>query len=232
MAEGQRSKEDTLGRKVHPIGFRLGYTKTWESKWFAEGPRYAELLKEDRMIRKLIHERMKRAGISRVEIQRFPRRVLIGIHTAKPGIVIGRKGSSVNLLKTELQELTGKSCKIDVHEIEQPELDAHLVAEGVAEQLGRRTSQKRAMKQAVARTMRAGAKGIKIKCSGRLGGAEMSRSEWVHEGRVPLHTLRADIDYALAEALTTFGRIGVKVWIYRGDVPLEQIRAGMSETRG
>ena len=221
-----------LGRKVHPIGFRLGYTKTWESKWFAEGPRYAELLKEDRMIRKRIHEQMKRAGISRVEIQRFPRRVLIGIHTAKPGIVIGRKGSSVNLLKTELQELTGKSCKIDVYEIERPELDAHLVAEGVVEQLGRRTSQKRAMKQAVARTMRAGGKGIKIKCSGRLGGAEMSRSEWVHEGRVPLHTLRADIDYAAAEASTTFGRVGVKVWIYRGDVPPEQIRSGMSETRG
>jgi small subunit ribosomal protein S3 len=143
---------------------------------------------------------------------------LIGIHTAKPGIVIGRKGSSVNQLKAELQELTGKSCKIDVYEIERPELDAYLVAESVAEQLGRRISQKRAMKQAASRAMRAGAKGIKLKVGGRLGGAEMSRSEWVHEGRVPLHTLRADIDYAVAEARTTFGRIGVKVWIYRGDV--------------
>jgi len=217
-----------LGRKVHPIGFRLGYTKTWESKWFAEGPRYADLLEEDRKVRGMIRERMQRAGISRIEIQRFPRRVLIAIHTAKPGIVIGRKGSSVNALRTALQELTGKSCKIDVHEIERPELDARLVAESVAEQLQRRISQKRAMKQTVARTMRAGAKGIKIKCAGRLGGAEMSRSEWVREGRVPLHTLRADIDYALAEALTTFGRIGVKVWIYRGDVTPEQLKSGMA----
>jgi small subunit ribosomal protein S3 len=218
-----------LGRKVHPIGFRLGYTKTWESKWFAEGPRYAALLREDRQIRKLIRERMERAGISRIEIQRFPRRVLVGIHTAKPGIVIGRKGSSVNLLKTQLQELTGKSCKVDVHEIERPELDARLVAEGVAQQLERRTSQKRAMKQAVSRSMRAGAKGIKIKCSGRLGGAEMSRSEWVREGRVPLHTLRADIDYAVAEAVTTFGRIGVKVWIYRGDILRGELGPGASQ---
>ena len=220
-----------MGRKVHPIGFRLGYTKTWESRWFAEGPRYAALLEEDRQIRKLIRERMERAGISRIEIQRFPRRVLVGIHTAKPGIVIGRKGSSVNLLKTQLQELTGKSCKVDVHEIERPELDAHLVAESVAQQLERRTSQKRAMKQAVSRSMRAGAKGIKIKCSGRLGGAEMSRSEWVREGRVPLHTLRADIDYAVAEAITTFGRIGVKVWIYRGDILPDELEAGVSAER-
>jgi len=217
-----------LGRKVNPIGFRLGYTKTWESKWFAEGPRYADLLEEDRKIRKMIREQLQRAGISLIEIQRFPRRVLIGIHTAKPGIVIGRKGSSVNALRTELQKLTGKSCKVDVHEIARPELDARLVAEGVAEQLGKRTSQKRAMKQAVARTMRAGAKGIKIKCAGRLGGAEMSRSEWVREGRVPLHTLRADIDYAGAEASTTFGRIGVKVWIYRGDIMPDQLKSGMA----
>ena len=216
---------------MHPIGFRLGYTKTWESRWFAEGPRYAALLREDRKIRKLIRERMERAGISRIEIQRFPRRVLVGIHTAKPGIVIGRKGSSVNLLKTQLQELTGKSCKVDVHEIERPELDAHLVAESVAQQLERRTSQKRAMKQAVSRSMRAGAKGIKITCSGRLGGAEMSRSEWVREGRVPLHTLRADIDYAVAEAITTFGRIGVKVWIYRGDILPGDLRPGASQER-
>lgn len=217
-----------MGRKVHPIGFRLGYTKTWESTWFAEGPQYAALLKEDRAIRRIIRERMERAGISRIEIRRFPRRVLVGIHTAKPGIVIGRKGSSVNALKTELQKLTGKSCKVDVHEIERPELDAKLVAEGVAQQLSRRTSQKRAMKQAVSRSMRAGAKGIKIKCSGRLGGAEMSRSEWVREGRVPLHTLRADIDYAISEAITTFGRIGVKVWIYRGDILPGELGPGVS----
>lgn len=220
-----------MGRKVHPIGFRLGYSKTWESRWFAEGPRYADLLEEDRTIRKLIREQMERAGISRIEIQRFPRRVLVGIHTAKPGIVIGRKGVSVNALKTELEQVTGKSCKIDVYEIERPELDARLVAESVADQLERRISQKRAMKQTVSRTMRAGAKGIKIKCSGRLGGAEMSRSEWVREGRVPLHTLRADIDYAIVEALTTFGRIGVKVWIYRGDVLPELLESGLSGER-
>lgn len=211
-----------MGRKVHPIGFRLGINKTWESIWYAEGKEYAQLLQEDRMIRKLIRERMARAGISRIEIRRFPRQILIDIHTARPGIVIGRRGSSVNELKAELQALTDKAVKVDVHEIEHPELDARLVAESIAEQLERRISQKRAMKQAAARAMRAGAKGIKIRCSGRLAGAEMARSEWILEGRVPLHTIRADIDYAVAEALTTFGRIGVKVWIYKGDIMPEQ----------
>ena len=214
-----------MGRKVHPIGFRLGINKVWDSVWYAEGQEYGQLLQEDRMVRDEINSRMKRAGISRVQIRRFPRQILIDIHTARPGMVIGRRGSIVNELKSDLQTMTDKSVKVDVHEIERPELDARLVAESIAEQLGRRISQKRAMKQATGRAMRAGAKGIKIRCSGRLRGSEMARSEWTMEGRVPLHTIRADIDYAVAEALTTFGRIGVKVWIYSGDVLPERVRA-------
>lgn len=208
-----------MGRKVHPIGFRLGVTKPWEARWYAEGARYAQLLTEDREIRAQIQKTLGDAGVSKVEIQRFPKQVSIKIHTAKPGMVIGRKGANVNALKTELEKLSGKRIKIDVAEIAQPDLDATVVARSVAEQLERRISQKRAMKQAVARAMRAGAEGIRIACSGRLSGSEMARREWVREGRVPLHTLRADIDYAVAEALTTFGRIGVKVWVYRGSVP-------------
>ena len=210
-----------MGRKVHPIGFRLGIIKDWESKWFAEGDEYAELLCQDIKIRELIRKRLGRAGISRLEIQRFPKQISITILTARPGIVIGRRGANVNALKAELEELTGvtgRNLRLDVVEVERPELDAHLVAESVAEQLERRVSQRRAMRQAISRAMRAGAQGIKIACSGRLSGAEMARREWAREGRVPLHTLRADIDYALVEALSTYGRIGVKVWIYRGDV--------------
>jgi small subunit ribosomal protein S3 len=210
-----------LGRKVNPIGFRLGYIKDWESKWFASGEEYARLLNEDIAIRKLIRGQLGRAGISRIEIQRFPKQIAVTIVTAKPGVVIGRRGAAVNELKQKLEELTsvsGKNLRLDVVELERPETDAYLVAESIAEQLERRVSQKRAMKQAVTRAMRAGAKGIKIKVGGRLAGAEMARREWVREGRVPLHTLRADIDFAVAEALTTFGRIGVKVWVYRGDV--------------
>jgi small subunit ribosomal protein S3 len=210
-----------LGRKVHPIGFRLGITKECESKWFAEGAEYAELLGQDIKIRELIRKRLGRAGISRLEIQRFPNQISITILTAKPGIVIGRRGANVNALKAELEELTGvtgRNLRLDVVEVERPELDARLVAESVAEQLERRVSQRRAMRQAISRAMRAGAQGIKIACSGRLSGAEMARREWAREGRVPLHTLRADIDYALVEALSTYGRIGVKVWIYRGDI--------------
>lgn len=210
-----------MGRKVHPIGFRLGIIKECESKWFAEGAEYAELLGQDIKIRELIRKRLGRAGISRLEIQRFPKQISITILTAKPGIVIGRRGANVNALKAELEELTGvtgRNLRLDVVEVERPELDARLVAESVAEQLERRVSQRRAMRQAISRAMRAGAQGIKIACSGRLSGAEMARREWAREGRVPLHTLRADIDYALVEALSTYGRIGVKVWIYRGDV--------------
>ncbi len=207
-----------MGRKVHPIGFRLGIIKDWQTRWYAEGSQYADLLEEDRAIRNTIRQEMKQAGISQIEIERFPGAVQVMIHTSKPGVIIGRKGANVNNLRAKLQELTGKKVKVDVIEIERPELDAYLVAEDLAAQLERRVSYKRAMKQAVARAMRAGAKGIMITCSGRLAGAEMARSDTVREGRVPRHTLRADIDYAQAEALTTFGRIGVKVWIYKGDV--------------
>jgi small subunit ribosomal protein S3 len=217
-----------LGRKVNPIGFRLGIIKDWESRWFAEGANYAKLLGEDIAIRSLIHKQLGRAGISRIEIQRFPKQIAVTVVTAKPGIVIGRKGASVNQLKAQLEALTsvtGKNLRLDVLEVERPEMDAHLVAESIAEQLERRVSQKRAMRQAVMRAMRAGAKGIKISCSGRLSGAEMARREWLREGRVPLHTLRADIDYAASEALTTFGRIGVKVWVYRGEVLPEAVKS-------
>lgn len=207
-----------MGRKVNPIGFRLGVTKSWDARWFAEGGHYAQLLAEDRSIRQLIGKMLGNAGVSKVEIQRFPKQVSIKIHTAKPGMVIGRRGANVNALKADLEKLSGKRIKIDVAEIAQPDLDATVVAKSVAEQLERRISQKRAMKQAVSRAMRGGAQGIRIRCAGRLSGSEMARREWVREGRVPLHTLRADIDYAMAEALTTFGRIGVKVWVYRGDV--------------
>lgn len=210
-----------MGRKVNPIGFRLGIIKDWESKWFAEGREYARLVTEDIAIRDTIKRILGRAGISRIEIQRFPKQISVTIVTAKPGIVIGRRGASVNALKEELEKLTsvtGKNLRVDVVEVERPELDAHVVAESIVEQIERRVSHKRAMRQAVIRAMRGGAKGIKIVCGGRLSGAEMKRSEWVREGRVPLHTIRADIDYAHDEALTTYGRIGVKVWIYRGDV--------------
>ncbi len=222
-----------MGRKVNPIGFRLGVTKYWDARWYAEGPGYAHLLAEDRAIRGVIHKTLGDAGISRVEIQRFPKQVSIKIHTAKPGMVIGRKGANVNALKTDLEKLSGKRIKIDVAEISQPDLDATVVARSVAEQLERRISQKRAMKQAVSRAMRGGAQGIRIICSGRLSGSEMARREWVREGRVPLQTLRADIDYAVAEALTTFGRIGVKVWVYRGEVsPAALAEAGAEAEEG
>ncbi len=207
-----------MGRKAHPLGFRLGIVKDWVTRWYAEGNQYADLLAEDRLIRKTIHEEMGQAGISHIEIERFPGAVQVMIHTSKPGIIIGRKGANVNTLRANLQELTGKKVKVDVVEIEHPELEAQLVAEDLVEQLERRVSYKRAMKQAVARAMRAGAKGIMISCGGRLAGSEMARADTVREGRVPRHTLRADIDFARAEALTTYGRIGVKVWIYKGDI--------------
>jgi len=207
-----------LGRKVHPFGFRLGVIKSWKSRWYEEGAAYADLLEEDRKIRDIISKSMQGAGISEIEIERFPKQISIAIHTAKPGIIIGRKGASVNQLRRELEELTSKKIRVDVLEIEKPELDAYLVAEGIAQQLERRISHKRAMKQSITRALRLGAKGVMISVGGRLSGSEMARSETLREGRVPRHTLRADIDYARAEALTTFGRIGVKVWIYKGDV--------------
>jgi small subunit ribosomal protein S3 len=217
-----------LGRKVNPIGFRLGVIKDWESKWFAEGSEYAKLLGEDTAIREEIRKNLGRAGVSRIEIQRFPKQINVTIVTAKPGIVIGRRGANINALKARLEQMAdvrGKSLRVDVVEVSNPEIDARVVAEGIAEQLERRVAHKRVMRQVVQRTMRSGAQGIRILCSGRLAGSEMARREWVREGRVPLHTLRADIDFATEEALTNTGRIGVKVWIYRGDVRPEPVRA-------
>lgn len=207
-----------MGRKVHPIGFRLGVNKRWNSRWFATKGQYADQLHEDRAIRKMCYEENPRGTISRVIIERFPNSINITVHTSKPGIVIGRKGANVKELRRKLQELTGNSIKLDISEIEEPDLEAKIVAENVAHQLERRISHRRAMQRAIQSSMRSGAEGIKIMCSGRLSGMEMSRTEWQREGRVPAQTLRADIDYAQTEAHTTFGRIGVKVWIYRGDI--------------
>ena len=207
-----------MGRKVHPIGFRLKVIKDWDARWYAEGEDYAELLHEDLAIRDLVRSQSEAAAISKIEIERFPNQVQVTIWTAKPGVVIGRKGASVKELRRSLEELTDKRVRVEVEEVEKPDLDAYLVAENIASQLERRISHGRAMKRAVAQAMRQGAEGIKIMCSGRLHGAEMARKEWQMDGQVPRNTLRADIDYGFAEAGTTFGRIGIKVWIYKGEV--------------
>lgn len=213
-----------MGRKIHPIGFRLGIVTDWQSRWFAER-NYTELLHEDFALRRLIQERLKGAAVARIEIQRSANQVEITLHTAKPGIVIGKKGASVDQLRKELEDFTGKKVRLNIEEIRQPELEAILVAESIAEQLSKRVAYRRAMKQAAARAMRLGAKGIKIRCSGRLAGAEMARSAVEMRGRVPLQTIRADIDYAVVHAHTIYGRIGVKVWIYKGDVLPEKAEA-------
>jgi small subunit ribosomal protein S3 len=215
-----------LGRKVHPYGFRLKIIRDWKSRWYAEGRSYAGLLKEDWQIRQLVEKEMRmrskdgQSSVSRVEIERFPpNQVSVIIRTARPGVVIGRKGENVKILRQNLEELTGgKRVHVDVQEVEMPDLDARLVAENIVAQLERRIYHSRAMKRAVRQAMRAGAQGVKVVCSGRLSGSEMARRETMREGRVPLQTLRADIDYAKDEALTTYGRIGVKVWIYMGEV--------------
>ena len=208
-----------MGRKVHPIGFRLGIIEQHRSRWFAESDEYKNLLAEDRKIRKLVQVSLPEAAISKVEIERFPpNQVRVTVHSAKPGVIIGRKGATVNALRNDLQQITNKKVKLDIAEIEHPEIDAYLVAVSIAEQLQRRISHKRAMKQAVLRALKSGAKGCMIRCGGRLAGAEMARVETVREGQVPRHTLRAEIDYARGEALTTYGRIGIKVWIYKGEV--------------
>jgi small subunit ribosomal protein S3 len=208
-----------LGRKVHPTGFRLGMVEKHRSRWFAEGGEYKNLLAEDRKIRKLVLDSLPEAQISKIEIERFPpQQVRITVHSAKPGVIIGRKGATVNALRNDLQQMTAKRVKLDIAEIEHPELDAFLVARSIADQMERRISHKRAMKQAMLRALKAGAQGCMIRCGGRLAGSEMARVETVREGRVPRHTLRAEIDYAKGEALTTFGRIGIKVWIYKGEV--------------
>jgi small subunit ribosomal protein S3 len=206
-----------MGRKVHPIGFRLGVIKDWEARWFAPKGKYAEQLQQDFTIRRMIATELQRSGIARVDIDRFPNSLQVTIWTAKPGIVIGRKGAQVKVLRQRLEELSGTKVKVEVEEITQPDLESQLVAENIADQIERRISHSRAMKRAIGQAMRQGAKGIKIVVAGRLGGSEMSRREWQREGRVPLQTLRADIDFSKAEALTTFGRIGVKVWIYKGE---------------
>jgi len=213
-----------VGQKVHPIGFRLGVTKTWSSTWFADR-NYAELLHEDLELRNYIKRRLYHAGISRIDVERAGSKARIYIHTARPGIVIGRHGAEVDQLRADLHELTGRDIKIDIVEVKTPETDAQLVAENLGMQLERRVSFRRAMKRTMVTAMRLGARGVKIRCSGRLGGAEIARVEEYREGRVPCHTLRADIDYGYARAQTTVGVIGVKVWIFKEEV-MPQAKAG------
>jgi small subunit ribosomal protein S3 len=212
-----------MGQKVHPIGFRLGVIRSWDSKWYEE-KNYADWLHEDIRLREFIRKECKNAGISRVEIERAASKVKINIHTARPGIVIGRKGVGIDALKKKLTKLTPAEVFLNIEEVRKPELDAQLVAENVAHQLVRRVAFRRAMKKAVTTSMKLGAKGIRISCAGRLGGAEMARREGYREGRVPLHTLRADIQYGFSVAHTTYGAIGVKVWIFRGEVIAERKR--------
>lgn len=206
-----------MGQKVNPLGFRLGIIRDWDAKWFAER-NYAELLHEDLKLRKSIKKRLYASGVAKVEIERAANRVKVTIHTARPGMVIGRGGTEVENIRKDLETLTGKQVQLNIAEVKTPELNAQLVAENIAFQLERRVSFRRAMKQAIGRTMRLGAQGIKVGCGGRLGGAEIARRESYSEGKVPLHTLRADIDFGITEAKTTYGKIGVKVWIYRGEI--------------
>jgi len=206
-----------LGQKVNPLGFRLGITRTWDSIWYANKD-YSKNLIEDQKIRKFLKKRLQHAALSKIILERTGEKVRVKLFTARPGIIIGKKGSEIELLKKELEKLINRKAVIDIQEVRRPEADAQLVAENIAQQLVRRVAFRRAMKKSVNSALRFGVKGIKISCSGRLGGAEMSRCEWVREGRVPLHTLRADVDYALAEAKTTYGIIGIKVWIFKGEV--------------
>lgn len=218
-----------MGQKINPVGFRVGVIRGWDSRWFSKR-NYAEWLHEDLKIRELINKQLKRAGIARVEIERTADKIKVIINTSKPGIVIGRKGVGIEDLRKTLEKEIKKPVNVNVQEVKRPELNARLVAQNVVEQLEKRVAFRRAIKLAVARSMKAGAKGIKIQCSGRLAGAEIARSEHIFEGKVPLHTLRADIDYSLEEAYTTYGRIGVKVWVYRGDVLLTKEEGPTSAT--
>ncbi|CAL9501807.1 30S ribosomal protein S3 [Streptomyces sp. NPDC059785] len=220
-----------MGQKVNPHGFRLGVTTDFKSRWYAD-KLYKDYVKEDVAIRRMMTSGMERAGISKVEIERTRDRVRVDIHTARPGIVIGRRGAEADRIRGDLEKLTGKQVQLNILEVKNPETDAQLVAQAVAEQLSSRVSFRRAMRKSMQSAMKAGAKGIKIQCGGRLGGAEMSRSEFYREGRVPLHTLRANVDYGFFEAKTTFGRIGVKVWIYKGDVKnIAEVRAENAAAR-
>ena len=216
-----------MGRKVHPYGFRIGTTRDWQAKWYAD-KHYADFLQEDVKIRQAVREKYAEAGVSLVEIERQASKVSVTIYTARPGIVIGRGGQRVDEVRRFLEALIDKKIQLNIQEIRQPELDAYLVARSIAEQIERRIAYRRAMKQAIFRTLQAGALGIKIKCSGRLAGAEIARSQMMHQGRVPLHTLRADVDYGVTEAHTTMGRIGIKVWIYRGDI-LPEIKSNIMD---
>ncbi len=209
-----------MGQKVNPIGFRLGISRGWDSRWYAE-KNYSAFVHEDLRIRKFVKKRLFHAGISKIEIERTANTVKVIIRTARPGIVIGKRGAEIDVMKKQLSKMTGRAVDLEIVEVRKPDTDAQLVAENVALQLERRVSFRRAMKKAVTTSLRMGAKGIKIMCAGRLGGAEIARTEWYREGRVPLHTLRADIDYGVAEALTTYGIIGIKVWIYKGEVTLK-----------
>ncbi len=206
-----------MGQKVNPIGFRLGIVRGWDSNWYG-GKTFSDKLVEDHKIRQYVHARIPKGGISKIIIERTLKRITLTVHTARPGVVIGKGGAEVDKIKEELKKITGKDVQINIFEIKRPELDAKLVGESIAQQLQARISYRRAMKQSISSTMRVGAQGIKIKVSGRLGGAEMARSEQYKEGRIPLHTLRADIDYAISEANTVYGKIGIKVWIFKGEI--------------
>ena len=206
-----------MGQKVNPIGLRVGVNRTWDSRWFA-GDDYSRMLHEDLTLRRFLRKRLSQAGVSRIVIERPAKKARVTIHTARPGVVIGKKGADIEKLRQELQKLTGNEVQLNIVEIRKPEIDARLVAENIAQQLERRVAFRRAMKRAVQNAMRLGAEGIRINCAGRLAGAEIARTEWYREGRVPLHTLRADVDYGEATALTTYGTCGVKVWVYKGDI--------------
>ncbi len=207
-----------MGRKVHPVGFRLKVNKTWDGRWFAEGQEYVDNLHQDFAIRNIVRESSPRAGVSRIEVERYPGKLKICVHSAKPGILIGRKGENIKGVRRELEKLVGKKIDLYIKEIKYPDMDAHLVASNIASQLERRIGYRRAMKRAIQQAMRQGAQGIKIEVSGRLGGADMARRMWLREGRVPLQTLRADIDYSQVHAFTSYSSIGVKVWIYKGEI--------------
>jgi small subunit ribosomal protein S3 len=225
-----------MGQKVNPYGFRLGITTEHRSRWFADstkkGQRYADYVVEDTKIRHYLTEKLDRAGVSRIELERTRDRVRVDIYAARPGLVIGRRGAEAETLRAELEKLTGKQVLLNILEVKNPEADAQLVAQGIAEQLSARVAFRRAMRKGIQGALRSGAKGIRIQCSGRLGGAEMSRSEFYREGRVPLHTLRSNIDFGFYEAKTTFGRIGVKVWIYKGDLTAKELAAVQANQRG
>ncbi len=221
-----------MGQKVNPVGFRLGINRTWDSRWFAEA-KYCELLHEDIRLRTFLFDRLSQAGVSRVVIERPAKRARVTIHSARPGVVIGKKGADIEKLRQELSRMTGNEVTLNIVEIRKPELDAKLVAENIAQQLERRVAFRRAMKRSVQSAMRLGAEGIRINCGGRLGGAEIARMEWYREGRVPLHTLRADVDYGIATAQTTYGACGVKVWVFKGEVlahdPMAQDKRAMEQ---